>query len=130
MNWIVAESIEDQGRFTEAILNGIWSVCEESYWGVPAHIRSTGLPDVDDPVVDLFAAETAAVLSLADYFMGKKLDEINPLIRKRIYSETNKRFFIPLATKPDRYGWLSKTRPVNNWNPWIMSNWIIEYTFD
>lgn len=125
MNLVIAESIENEGRFVEAILNGVWSICEESYWGVPAHISSTGLPDVDDPVVDLFAAETAGVLALADYFTGEKLDTINTLIRKRIYSETNKRVLTPILTHPDRYGWMSKTRPVNNWNPWIMSNWIL-----
>jgi hypothetical protein len=46
---ILAESMEDQGRFTEAILNGVWSICEESFWGVPAHIGRTGLPDVENP---------------------------------------------------------------------------------
>ena len=122
---ILAESMEDKGRFTEAILNGVWSICEESYWGVPAHIGQTGLPDVDNPVVDLFTAETASVLALADYFTGPKLDKINPLIRKRIYTETNKRLFIPMLTKGDNYNWMSKTKAVNNWNPWIMSNWML-----
>jgi hypothetical protein len=122
---ILAESIEGKGRFMEAIFNGIWSICEESYWGVPAHISGTGLPDVENPVVDLFAAETAAVLAMADYMVGDKLDEINKLIRKRIYFETNKRIFIPMNTKSDRYGWMSKTKQVNNWNPWIMSNWLM-----
>ncbi len=124
MNLVLAESIENKGRFTEAILNGVWSVCEESYWGVPAHIRGTGLPDVTDPVVDLFSAETTAVMALADYFVGDKLDSINPLIRKRIYYETNKRLFEPMLHHPERYGWMSATKPVNNWNPWIMSNWL------
>jgi hypothetical protein len=122
---ILAESIDGKGRFMEAIFNGIWSICEESYWGVPAHISGTGLPDVENPVVDLFAAETAAVLAMADYMVGDKLDEINKLIRKRIYFETNKRIFIPMNTKSDRYGWMSKTKQVNNWNPWIMSNWLM-----
>lgn len=124
MGLVLAESIEDKGRFTEAVLNGIWSICEESYWGVPAHISSTGLPDVENPVVDLFSAETAAVLGLADYFVGEKLDKINKLIRKRIYFETNKRIFQPLENNPEKYGWMSRKKPVNNWNPWIMSNWI------
>ena len=122
---ILAESMEDQGRFTEAILNGVWSICEESFWGVPAHIGRTGLPDVENPEVDLFAAETASVLALADYFTGPKLDKINPLIRKRIYFETNQRFFEPMLTRGDRYNWMSKTKAVNNWNPWIMSNWML-----
>ena len=122
---VVAESIEDQGRFTEAIFNGVWSICEESYWGVPAHIRGSVLPDIDNPVVDLFAAETAGVLAMTYYFVGDKLDKINPLIRKRIYSETNKRIFVPMLTKSNQYKYMSKTEPVNNWNPWIMSNWML-----
>jgi hypothetical protein len=122
---ILAEGIEGKGRFMEAIFNGIWSICEESYWGVPAHISGTGLPDVENPVVDLFAAETASVLAMADYMVGDKLDDINKLVRKRIYFETNKRIFIPMNTKSDRYGWMSKTKQVNNWNPWIMSNWLM-----
>ncbi len=124
MELVLAESMEDKGRFTEAILNGVWSICEESFWGVPAHISGTGLPDVENPVVDLFAAETAALMGLADYFVGDKLDKINPLVRKRIYHETNERLFTPMLTNGDKYGWNSPTRPVNNWNPWIMSNWI------
>ncbi len=121
---VLAESIEDEGRFTEAIFNGVWSICEESYWGAPAHIRPTGLPDVQHPVVDLVSAETAALMGLTDYFVGKKLDEINPLIRKRIYYETNQRILIPMLHYTDEYSWMSKTRAVNNWNPWIISNWI------
>ncbi len=125
MYLIMAESMEGKGRFTEAIFNGIWSICEESYWGVPAHIGGTGLPDVERPVVDLFTAETAAVMALADYFIGNKLDSINPLIRKRIYHETDRRLFTPMLQYGDKYGWMSRTKPVNNWNPWIMSNWIL-----
>lgn len=121
---VLAESVEGQGRFMESILNGVWSICEESFWGVPAHISSTGLPDVENPVVELFSAETAALMGLTDYFVGAQLDKINPLVRKRMYYETNKRLFEPLLDHPDRYSWMSKTHEVNNWNPWIMSNWI------
>jgi len=121
---VIAESIEDQGRFMEPILNGLWSICEESYWGVPAHIGSTGLPDVADPVVDLFSAETAALVSLTDYFVGVKLDKINRLLRPRIYHETNRRIFVPMLTRSGGYKWMSQKEPVNNWNPWITSNWI------
>lgn len=125
VHMILAESIEGKGRFTEAIFNGVWSICEESYWGVPAHISRTGLPDVNNPYVDLHSAETAAVLALADYFVGDKLDLINPQIRKRIYVETDKRIFSPLLNESNKYGYMSKTEPVNNWNPWIMSNWLM-----
>ncbi len=117
----LAESIENKERFTEKILNLTWAICEESFWGVPAHISSTGLPDPENPIVDLFAAETAAILGLTDYLVGEKMDKINTLIRKRIYFETNRRILQPIK-KLENYGYLSRTKTVNNWNPWIVSN--------
>lgn len=79
------------------------------------------MPDAEDPTVDLFGAETAVGLALTDYFVGDKLDKISKLLRKRIYFEVNKKILTPILDQ-DRYGWLSKTRAVNNWNPWIISN--------
>ncbi|MFT4031497.1 MAG: heparinase II/III family protein [Siphonobacter sp.] len=132
LDMALAESIEGKGRFTDAIMNGIWSVCEESYWGVTAHLGTqkagSGLPDVEERTVDLFAAETAAVLAIVDYLTAEKLDKISPLIRKRIYYETNLRIFEPIQV-PNRYAYLSKTSKVNNWNPWIMSNWLTATLF-
>ena len=71
----LAEAIEKKGRFTNAIADGVWSICEESFWGVPAHIHlqkaGEGLADVEDPIVDLFTAETATALALTDYLSGE-----------------------------------------------------------
>ncbi|MBC8152500.1 MAG: hypothetical protein H7Z72_06280, partial [Bacteroidetes bacterium] len=123
----LAESIEGKGRFTDAILNGVWSICEESFWGVPAHLSAqragSGLPDVDDRIVDLFAAETAAALALTDYLVGAQLARLSPLVRPRIYRETNERIFKPIQ-QSDRYSYLKRGAKVNNWNPWIMTNWL------
>lgn len=126
---LLAEIYENKGRFIDPIINGVWSICEESWWGVPAHLPQTkeyaGLMDVSQPFVDLFSAETAAYLSWVDYFLGEKLDAVSPQIRKRIYYETNNRIFQPLMNKP--HGWMTKNangRPPNNWNPWICSNWL------
>ncbi len=124
----LAESIEGRGRFTDALLNGVWAICEESFWGLPAHLggqkTGSGLPNVEDRTVDLFAAETAAVLALTDYLVGPQLAKVSPLLRPRIYYETNQRLFIPLTTQPDRYGYLTPGTKVNNWNPWIMANYL------
>ncbi|WP_209332546.1 heparinase II/III domain-containing protein [Lunatimonas salinarum] len=126
---ILAEIYENQGRFIDPIINGIWSICEESFWGVPAHLPKTkeisGLVDVTKPFVDLFAAETATYLAWADYFFGEQFDRISPQIRKRIRHETRTRIFQPLMNQ--HHGWMtanSNGRPPNNWNPWIVSNWI------
>ena len=125
MELVFAETLEDKGRFTEKIMNYVWSICEETYWGVPAHLSTqkarTNLPDVEDPIVELFGAETAAGLALTDYFVGDKLDMISKLLRPRIYFEINKKILTPFLDQK-RYGYLSTTKPVNNWNPWIVSN--------
>jgi hypothetical protein len=126
---VLAESIERKKRFTDAIVDGIWSICEESFWGASAHLfiqkSGSGLPDVEDPIVDLFAAETAANLALADYFVGAEVDSISPLIRRRIYYEVNRRIFIPLQSA--KYDWMGRgdaNAKLNNWAPWIMSNYL------
>jgi hypothetical protein len=126
---LLAEIYENKGRFTDQIIDGVWSICEESFWGVPAHLPKTkelsGLMDVSAPFVELFSAETATFLAWVDYYMGDKLDAVSPQIRKRIYNETNTRIFQPLMTKP--HGWMTSNaagRRPNNWNPWICSNWL------
>lgn len=126
---LLAEIHENKGRFVDQIIDGVWSVCEESFWGVPAHLPKTkeisGLMDTSRPFVDLFAAETGTLLAWVDYFLGEKLDAVTPQIRKRIYNETNYRIFQPLMTR--HHGWMTSTsngRRPNNWNPWICSNWI------
>ena len=123
----LAEAIEQKGRFTNAIVDGVWSICEESFWGVPAHIHlqkaGEGLADVEDPIVDLFTAETATALALTDYLAGNELDSVSPLLRKRIYYEVNRRMLISLEKESKRY-WYFGEHP-NNWNPWITSNWMI-----
>lgn len=126
---LLAEIYENKGRFIDPIINGVWSICEESFWGVPAHLPQTkeyaGLMDVSQPFVELFSAETATYLSWVDYFLGDKLDAVSPQIRKRIYNETNNRIFQPLMNK--QHGFMTTNangRPPNNWNPWICSNWL------
>lgn len=126
---LLAEIYENKGRFLDPIINGVWSICEESFWGVPAHLPQTkeysGLMDVSKPFVELFSAETATYLAWVDYFLGDQLDAVSPQIRKRIYYETNNRIFQPLMTR--QHGWMTKNvngRPPNNWNPWICSNWL------
>jgi hypothetical protein len=128
-NMVMAESVEGKGRFRDQIINGIWSICEESFWGVSAHVgiqkAGAGLPDVEDPIVDLFSAETGAVLAWTDYFVGSELDKVSKLIRQRIRFEIDRRIFQPMTTA--KYGWMGGGNPdakVNNWAPWIASNYI------
>lgn len=137
---VIAECIEGDGRFIDDIINGIWAICEESYWGVTPHLTAQkagpGLPDISEPTVDLFAAETSALLSWTDYLLGPALDEVSLLIRQRIELEIQHRILTPVHERDD-FWWMGhqetrkssdgkpSKRRVNNWNPWICSNWLI-----
>ena len=125
----LAESIEGNGRFSDHLADGIWSVCEETFWGTTAHLYlqkgNQGLPDAEHPVVDLFVAETASELAWINYLVGSALDKVSPLIRERIKYETERRLFKPLENVNYFYlGNGDTTAILNNWTPWIMSNYI------
>jgi hypothetical protein len=120
---LTAECIEGKARFTDDIMNGVWALCEESSWCLPAHIgQPKGVPDADQPVVDLFAAETAALLAFTDYLFGSELAKSSPLLEKRLRDEVHSRVLNPFLEKDD-YPWMGlQGQVVNNWNPWILSN--------
>jgi hypothetical protein len=125
---VLAECVEHKGRFLDDILNGIWVTCEETYWGLPAHLNlqraGSGLPDVAEPSVDLFAAETSAQLAWTSYLLAPQLETLSPLVRPRIHTEIRRRVLDPCLARTD-WGWMGfRGGPVNNWNPWINSNWL------
>ncbi|MFH1568344.1 MAG: hypothetical protein ABIL09_10150 [Gemmatimonadota bacterium] len=125
---VVAECMEGRGRFLDDIVNGIWTTCEETYWGVPAHVNmqraGRGLPDAAEPTVDLFAAETGALLAWTLYLLGPELERVSPLVGPRIAGEVERRILAPCRTRDD-FWWMGfDGRRVNNWNPWVNSNWL------
>jgi hypothetical protein len=124
---MIAEAIAHKGRFVDPIVNGIWSICEESWWGTAAHLSpdGRGLPDVTQPRVELYVAVTGAVLAWCDYLLGEQLDAVSPRIRPRIRHEINRRILQPLMAH--HHGWMGQPGggAPNNWNPWICSNWLV-----
>src|SRR5919107_3713622 len=128
-NLVMAELFENRGRFLDEIANGIWAISEQTFWGSTAHLglqkAGTGLPDASEPVVDLFAAEAAALLAWTDYLLGARLDSVSPRLRERIRYEVDRRVLTP-ALERDDFWWMGfgARRDVNNWNPWINSNWL------
>ncbi|MFN7936383.1 MAG: heparinase II/III family protein [Bryobacteraceae bacterium] len=126
----VAECIEGKGRFLDSVTEGVWLECEESSWVLPAHIGvqkvGKGLPDVTEPVVDLFAAESGAQLSWLHYLLASELGRVSPLVPKRIRNEVHHRILAPCMERND-FGWMGLRGPqhsLNNWTPWINSNWL------
>ncbi len=124
---VLGECMEGKGRFLDDIANGIWTICEETYWGVPAHLslqrQGFGLPDVTEPTVDLFAAETGSLLAWTYYLLKDSLDGVSPLISQRIEIEVKRRILDVNLSRND-FWWMGFDEVVNNWNPWICSNWL------
>jgi len=134
LDLVLGECVEGKGRFIDEIVNGVWLECEETFWGLPAHLNlqrvhpGSGLPDVQEPIVDLFAADAGAVMSWIHYLLGEQLDQVNPMITRRIEVEVKRRILDP-AFERDDFLWMfkeykSEKHHLNNWTPWIGSNWL------
>src|SRR5579862_6849676 len=130
---ILAECIEGKGRFVDDIANGVWLICEETFWGAPAHLAAqkagVGLPDVSEPIIELFSAETAQLLAWTRYLLAPQLDKVSPLINSRIKIETERRMLKPARERND-FTWMGlggrkQEHRLNNWNPWINSNLLV-----
>ena len=124
---ILAECVENQGRFLPAVIDGIFSICDENAWNLPAHnsyerdCPQLPLPDLSDPVLDLFACETGAVLATASYLLSSVLDDFSPFLTKRIRYELERRIFIPYQKR--HFWWMGDgISPMNNWTIWCTQN--------
>lgn len=123
----LAECIEDKGQYIEIILEGIWSTCEESSWVAPGHYSAWPklpdrlFPDVEDPYIDLCAANTAQMISWIYYLLRERFDDISASIGKRMVYELKQRIIKPFL-KHDDFWWqgfeLEGIHTINNWNPW------------
>ncbi len=127
---VLAECAEYKGRFIDRIIDGIFAICEESAWQLPAHntyVRDTPqsiLPDTSHPLLDLFACETACQLSVIEYLLKDKLDAISPEICRRIENELLTRIIIPYLT--DDFWWMGYNgQSTNNWTIWCTQNILI-----
>lgn len=126
--FVLGECVEGQGRFVDDIINGVWAICEETTWCFPAHNFRPGeapvpLPDPAIPMLDLFAAETGALLAWIHYLLADRLAAEAPIIPNRIAREVQARVLIPYHARDD-WWWLGLTHgnALNNWTPWILSN--------
>lgn len=131
---VFAELIEGKKRFIDDIINGVFAYCEQTYWGASAHFYMYGfkgeianplkvIPDIQDPIIDLFAGDVAADLSWVHYFFNEEFDKISPIISERLKSELQEKILNPFYERYD-YWWITGwgVGSVNNWNPWCNYN--------
>lgn len=121
----LAEVHEGQGRFVEKIADMVWAIMEESSWVIPAHIYTsltdptTTVPEIYDeiamPGLDLYGANCCEILSLVKYFLGDKLDEISPVICKKMNHLIYLRGFRPFLS--GHFWWMTSE-----------SNWVTNIT--
>ena len=124
---VLAECAEDKGRFLDDIMNGIFCICEESGWVIPAHnsyIRDTPqlpLPISDRPVLDLFACETGAILACVHFLLGERLKTVAEEIPLRIERELKRRIIEPYLHE---FFWFmgNDRERTNNWTVWCTQN--------
>jgi hypothetical protein len=126
---VMGECVARSGKYLDQIANGVWLICEESFWGAQAHLGAQkageGLADVAEPIIELFGAETAAILAWVMYLLPEGLHSVSPLLMPRVAMETKRRILDPYVARDD-FWWMGlgagKQRHLNNWNPWINSN--------
>lgn len=124
---VLGYCLQPEQALLDAIMDGIWAICEETSWCLPAHnsyIRDTEqlpLPDANRPVIDLFSAETGALLAQTHSLIGDDLEAVSPQLNQRIIGEIEKRIFIPYGT--EHFWWMGNgEEPMNNWTVWCTQN--------
>ena len=123
---VLAELFEGKGRFIDAVIDGVWSFCEQTYWGLSAHVwlqkTGKGLPNVQEPTIDLGAGNVAYLLAWIDYFLKDEFDKVNPFISERIHFEIKQKILEPYYNRED-FWWMGfNTDLSNNWTPWVNYN--------
>lgn len=131
VSFAVAEACENQGRFTERLMDVVWAIMEESTWIIPAHLycsphykdASLGPVFGDNSLhgMDLFAATTCGALASVYLLCKDKLDDIDPVICRKIEHCLQERGIKNFLQTEYWWGGSLGTR-TNNWCPWIVSN--------
>ena len=105
---VFAECMEGEGRFVDEIVTGIWLLCEETSWALPAEVDRKEYvagadmsPDIGTQTVAFSSCETAALLAEIAYLLKEQLDTVSPLIFERIVTEIETRIFVPVEIRND-----------------------------
>lgn len=104
------------------IEDGLWCICEETTWAISAHAnlnQAHPFPIAEEPVLDLFAAQTAMVLA---FTLALTEGLLQPELWEMVVHHIERRVLMPFLHR-DTDWWMGFTRKdLCNWTPWIVSN--------
>ena len=127
---VMAECVENKGRFVDDILDGLYLILEETSWCLPPHnsyerdARQEVMPDPSRPIIDLFQAESGAEVAFCEYLLRPVFEKISPFISKNVNNELQKRIFEPYLNQ--HFWWMGNgDEPMCNWTPWCTQNVLI-----
>lgn len=123
----LAEAIENKGRYLRKIEQGVGLICAELGWQLPAHNSYSRdgevapQPDPSRPVVDLFAAETGALLATLAQLL---VDVLDPTSLSLIDRQVKARILDPYLHS--KFWWMGLDGGLMiNWTPWCTQNVLI-----
>jgi hypothetical protein len=126
-SFIMAECVENEGRFIDKILEGLYLILEETSWCLPAHNsyerdeKQYPLPDATRPIIDLFNAESGAEVAIAEKILRPVLEQVCPFISVYVDSELEKRIFKPY--EEHHFWWMGDGKQkMLNWTVWCTQN--------
>jgi hypothetical protein len=123
---VLAECVENQGRFMEQILNGVWATCEETSWSPPNEQGVAGnpnlVPDIHNHGIALVSGDRGHEVALIHHLLKPRFDSFTGKVSERVTDELTARILDPYRDH-DFYWWLAYHRPwMNNWSPWCVYN--------
>ncbi|MBN1910347.1 MAG: heparinase II/III family protein [Pirellulales bacterium] len=117
---VVAECLENQGRFLPEIEKTIREILSEKTWVLPAHDRALTNFKGKEITIDLRSSAVAWELATAVYWLG---DRLGAKVRDEVQEELERRVFGPFESMirqgEPRMWWIQCT---NNWNAVCLAN--------
>lgn len=117
----------DKEKYMPRLLDCVVAITEEFTWCIPAHSHWVKHTLQNRYPVDLFAAETGAVMAILYHILGEELDKEIENISEKIRKMTLERIVYNIFYDPESSetsGWYLTPNPVN-WTPWCSYNTLI-----